>query len=367
MSDDKDKEQQTEEATPHKRKKMHEEGKVPKSQDVGAAVVAIATCAAVALIFERLALTLITFTQRMFRLEDVHQPLLAVHAQLAVLAPAFVPLLAAALAGTIAGIAQARTFSLALLAPKPERFDPMPQIVQMLPNKQSAIEVGKQILKLLAVGYIAYSVVRDAMPTFTELSAAHPLVGAKAVAVVAGKLAIRVSVAFALVAALDYWLVRRKFLEDAKMTREEVRDEHKSEEGRPEVRQRMRAKMREMSRNRSVADVSKATVLVVNPTHYAVALRYDPEQDFAPIMLARGLDEVALAMRAKARSERIPIVEQRPLARALHKDGKLGRPIPVDLYRAVAEVIAYVMQIKARDAGVQLQAPEPAAAEEGDA
>lgn len=129
----------------------------------------------------------------------------------------------------------------------------------------------------------------------------------------------------------------------------------------------MRAKMREMSRNRSVADVSKATVLVVNPTHYAIALRYDPEQDFAPIMLARGLDEVALAMRAKARSERVPIVEQRALARALHKDGKLGRPIPVDLYRAVAEVIAYVMQIRARDAGVQLQAPEAAAAEEGDA
>jgi flagellar biosynthetic protein FlhB len=108
-------------------------------------------------------------------------------------------------------------------------------------------------------------------------------------------------------------------------------------------------------------------VLVVNPTHYAVALRYDPEQDFAPIMLARGLDEVALAMRAKARSERVPIVEQRVLARALHKDGKLGRPIPVDLYRGVAEVIAYVMQIKARDAGVQLHVPEAAAAEEGDA
>ncbi|HKP62492.1 MAG TPA: EscU/YscU/HrcU family type III secretion system export apparatus switch protein [Polyangiales bacterium] len=359
-----DEEQRTEEATPRKRQKMHEEGQIPRSQDVGAAAVVIATCAALGYSFESLARALIAFTTRTFRLEDATRPLHAVHAQLDVLAPAFVPLLVASVAAAIAGIAQSRVFSFELLAPKPERFNPLPQLKQMLPGKDSMIEIGKQVLKLLAIGFIAYRVVRSALPQFSTLSAAAPLAAAEAVGKVAAKLTLHIAIAFVAAAALDYWLARRKFLHDAMMSRQEVRDEHKQEEGRPEVRQRMRARMREMSRNRGVADVAKATVLVVNPTHYAVALRYAPDKDFAPMIIAKGVDEMALAMRARARKERVPIVEQRTLARSLHA-AKVGRPIPVELYRAVAEVIAYVMQLRARDAGLQLAQPPAAEGGEG--
>jgi len=346
-----DRDQRTEEATPRKREKMRDEGQIARSQDVGAAAVVIGTCFAIAASFDMLGRGLAAFARRTFRLVDVHSPLQALRAQLEALAPLALPLGAAALAAALAGIAQSRLFSLSHLSFKLERLDPMSNLAQLVPSKQSVMEIAKQVTKLLAIGFIAYGVIAKAMPMFSTLSAAAPLDGAASVAAVAGKLAVRVGVALAIAAAADYWLVRRKYLEDAMMSREEIRDENKQSEGRPEVRQRMRRRMQEMNKNRAIADVSQATVVVVNPTHYAVALRYVPEKDFAPVLLAKGLDELALAMRKRARQAGVPVVEQRPLARALYSDGKVGRTVPVDLYRAVAEVVAYVMQLKARDAG----------------
>jgi flagellar biosynthetic protein FlhB len=350
MAEDRD--QKTEDATPRKREKMQEEGQVIRSADVGAAAVVAATCLALASSFHLLGNGMLAFARRAFRLVDATHPLEAVRAQLDALMPLVVPLGAASLAAAVVGVAQARVFSLSHLAFKLERLDPMGNLSQLMPTKTALFELLKQIGKLCAIGYIAYRVIADAMPMFTTLSNVPPLAGAAAVIGVAGKLTIRVGGALLVAAAVDYWLARRKFLEDAKMTREEVRDEHKEQEGRPEVRGRIRRKMREMGKNRALADIAKATVVVVNPTHFAVALRYEPEKDFAPVVLAKGVDEFALQMRSQARREGVPVVEQRPLARALYKDGKIGRTIPVDLYRAVAEIIAYVMQLKARDAGV---------------
>ena len=347
-----ERDQRTEEATPRKREKMREEGQVARSQDVGAAAVVVGTCVALAFSFDILGRGVAAFARRSFRLVDAHRPLEALRAQLEALAPLGVPLTAAAVAAGIAGIAQTRMFSLSHLGFKLDRLDPMSNLSQLMPSKQSVMEIAKQVAQLLAIGFLAYGVIADAMPMFSTLSAATPLAGAASVAAVAGKLAVRVGGALALVAVADFWLVRRKFLEDAMMTREEVRDEHKQSEGRPEVRQRMRRRMQEMGKKRALSDVAKATVVVVNPTHYAVALRYVPEKDFAPLVVAKGVDELALKMRTAARRAGVPVVEQRPLARALYSDGKVGRTIPVDLYRAVAEVIAYVMQLKARDAGL---------------
>jgi flagellar biosynthetic protein FlhB len=347
-----DQDQKTEEATPRKREKLREEGQVIRSQDVGSAAVVAASCLAISASFETAGKALCAFAARCFRLGDSHQPLHVLQAQLHALAPLALPLGAAALAAVIAGVAQARMFSLSLLLPKFERMSPVANLSQLIPSKQSLMELLKQVLKLLAVGFIAYQVIRDALPVFSTLSSTPPLAAASSVAQVAGKLALRVCVAFALMAGADYWLARRKYLEDAMMSREEVRDEHKEQEGRPEIKQRMRRRMQEMKKARAVTDVAKATVLVVNPTHYAVALRYEAGKDFAPVVLAKGRDELALAMRKTARKAGVPIVEQPPLARALHSDAKVGRTIPVELYRAVAEIIAYVMQLRARDAGV---------------
>jgi flagellar biosynthetic protein FlhB len=347
-----ERDQKTEEATPRRREKLREEGQIIRSQDVGAAAVVAMTCLVIGASFHTLGRSMVSFAQRTFRLVDAAQPLEALHAQLEAVGPLALPLLAAGAAAMISGVAQARLFSLSLLAFKLERLNPAANLGQLIPNKQSMMELAKQVLKLLAIGFIAYGVIRDAMPMFVTLSSEPPLSAAASVAAVAGKLALRVSVAFAIAAAADYWLARRKFNDDAMMSREEVRDEHKEQEGRPEIKQRMRRKMAEMSKTRAVSDVAKATVLVVNPTHYAVALRYVADKDFAPVVIAKGVDDLALQMRASARRASVPIVEQRPLARALYADAKVGRTIPVELYRTVAEVIAYVMQLRARDAGV---------------
>jgi len=346
-----DRDQRTEQATPRRQEKLREEGQIIRSQDVIAAAVVAVTCMVLGHSFDALGRGVAAFAQRSFRLLDVHDPLRALKAQLAALSPLVMPLVAAAVAAFVAGIAQSRLVSFSLLLPKPERLNPLTNLAQLIPSKHSMLELTKQVAKLLAIGFIAYGVIADALPVFVTLSAEPPLSAAASVASTAGKLALRVCLAFGAAAAVDYWLARQKFMEDAMMSREEVRDEHKEQEGRPEIKARMRRRMQEMTKRRAKGDVAKATVLVVNPTHYAVALRYEPEKDYAPMVLAKGVDELALTMRATARKAGVPVIEQRPLARALYADAKIGRPIPVELYRAVAEVIAYVMQIKARDRG----------------
>jgi flagellar biosynthetic protein FlhB len=352
-----DREQQTEDATPRKHEKLREEGQVIRSQDVTAAAVVILTCLVLGHSFELMGRAVAVFAQRCFRFLDWHAPMGALRGQVYALAPFALPLMASAVAAAAAGLAQSRMFSMALLLPKPERLNPMNGLSQLMPNKQSMMEISKQMLKLILIGYIGFAVVIDAMPLFSTLSSEPPLSAAVTVAQTAGKLVLRTSIAFTLVAGIDYWLVRRKYLEDAKMSKQEVRDEYKEQEGSPQAKQRMRQRMKELTKQRTTADVAKATVLVVNPTHYAVALRYLPEEDAAPMVLAKGLDELALQMRSIARKAGVPVVEQRPLARALYANAKVGRSVPVDLYRAVAEVVAYVMQIKARDRGPTLTPP----------
>ena len=130
------------------------------------------------------------------------------------------------------------------------------------------------------------------------------------------------------------------------MSKKEVSDEHKEQEGDPKIRGKRRARAAKLAKQRAVAEVKNATVLIVNPTHIAIALRYEPGKDGAPLVLAKGQDELALTMRAEARTRRVPIVENRPLARAMFASAKAGRTIPVELYEAVAGVIAHVMRIR---------------------
>jgi flagellar biosynthetic protein FlhB len=130
------------------------------------------------------------------------------------------------------------------------------------------------------------------------------------------------------------------------MTKQEVKEEFKQNEGNPEVKQAIRSRQAAISRNRMIGLVGAADVVVVNPTHYAVALRYDAQTDRAPIVVAKGVDESAAKIREIARANNVPVMSRPPLARALHKHVKEGKPVPANLYRAVAEVLAYVYRIK---------------------
>jgi flagellar biosynthesis protein FlhB len=338
--------QRTEQATPRRYQKLREEGNVFSSHEAISSAVLVAVVATLAVMGERLVLETMQFSQWMFRLEHWKDPANALTRVLPVARMTLVPLGAACFAALAAGLSQTRIFSLSLANFKPERLDPSTHIKQVLPSKDTLLEIAKQFLKLFLIGTIVYKLVKDAMPRFAGLAATEVSVGAAAVAHTALQLAIYGGLALVLISGIDFLLAYRKYTDDAKMSREEIKDEMKEEEGNPQIRQRIRQRFRELIRRRSADTIKQATVLVTNPTHVSVALRYKPESDLAPILLSKGAAHIALQMRVNARRYGIPIVENRPLARALYFKGKEGHPIPATLYRAAAEVIVHVMRLK---------------------
>lgn len=344
MSDDS---QKTEEATPRRQEKLREDGKFARSQDIGAAAVIGATSIALAFFASAMSRDAEGIARRSFRLVDRGNPLRAVEVFGDTLAAAVLPILGvASVAAAAAGISQVGLrFDLKQLLPKAERFDVLSKLKQTLPGKESLTEIGKQLLKVVVMGVMVWKVTEAALPELLTLPLATAQVASVAAARVAGRVAFAGVVAFALVAAFDFFLAKRKFAEESKMTRKEVLDEHKEAEGDPMIKSRRRARARELAQQRALADVREATVLVVNPTHVACALRYVPGEDDAPMLLAKGVDEFALRMRAEARGAGVPVVEHRPFARALLRSGKVGRPIPVELFGLAAEIIAHVLRL----------------------
>jgi flagellar biosynthetic protein FlhB len=201
---------------------------------------------------------------------------------------------------------------------------------------------GAAIAKLVVVGSIVViALKKDVLVNIVEAGG----IGASAWNVV-GRVLWLVLGALVVIGAVDYWLAKRKLAQRMMMTSEEVKREHKENEGDPMVRGKRRQKMRELAKRRIAVNVAKADVVIVNPTHYAVALRYDEGSDRAPVVVAKGVDELAEKIREIARKNDVPIVARPPLARALHKAVKEGHPIPANLFRAVAEVLAYVYRLR---------------------
>ncbi len=258
------------------------------------------------------------------------------------------PVLGAALAvGTLAAAAQTGfLFSGAALAPKFERIDPS-QGLRRIFSRRSAVEFSKSLVKVAAVLGVAWGptrrlVVRLATGTVTLPQAAH-LTFAAAVGV-----SLRAAVALAAIGAADYFYQRYEHDQTLRMTRQQVRDEGRETEGDPLLRSARRRRQRELARRRMLADVRLADVVLANPTHVAVALRYDPEQMAAPTVVAKGVESMAERIKAVARSAGVPVVENPPLARALHQGVSVGRQVPAALYQAVAEVLAFVWRVRGR-------------------
>jgi len=341
--------ERTEEATPRRLEKLRAEGKVPKSQDVDAVLVVAAVLATLAWMSNANYIRVSTFAERALSLEDARRPFEALGLLRATLIGVLGPvLLVGAMTAVLSGSIQTRgLFSTKQLGFKPERLNPGPQLKRILPGKDSLGELAKQLLKVLALGWVVVEVVRDATPRFGMLAAAEPQAGAATVGAAAVRLVLHALLAFAAVSAFDWWLAFRRHREESKMSKQDVRDEHKQEEGDPQVKAKRRQRAKELLNRQTLAEVRTATVLVANPTHVSVALRYEPDRDAAPVVVAKGVDELALRMRKEARRHGVPVVENRPLARALHADAGVGSAIPLALYEAVATVVAHVLRIRA--------------------
>ncbi len=237
-------------------------------------------------------------------------------------------------------------FSTKAFLPKFDRLDPVAGIGRLF-SGHALGELGKALAKTVLVGVAAFYVVRSQTGELFALAS----LPAGAGDAVLGHLLFLAFVALAgvlgLIAAFDVPWQRWQYAKKLMMTREEVRQEHKEQEGNPEIKARIRAQQREMARRRMMAEVPKADVVVTNPTHYAVALKYTDGRDAAPVVLAKGADEIAAKIREIAEASAIPMLEAPPLARALYRHVEPGAPIPEKLYTAVAQVLAWVFQLRA--------------------
>lgn len=213
-------------------------------------------------------------------------------------------------------------------------------------STRSLVEFLKGILKIIIVSLIAYLSVKSELNILRQI---HDF-SFYAINMLIFKLIIRmlmgITIALAFVAAIDYLYNRFEYFKSLKMSKQELKQEHKDTEGSPEVKSKLRSLRMELAKRRINKTVPKADVLITNPTHFAIALKYDSNKMNAPMVIAKGQDNIALKMREIAKKHDIPIVENPPLAKTLYYNAKMDKEIPVEYYKAVAEIISYVFKLK---------------------
>ncbi len=229
------------------------------------------------------------------------------------------------------------------------KISPMKGIKKIF-STDSVSDLFQSILKISVLTWVAVSALRGSWNEIASFSDAGIAAIASHSASIALKIFSRTLWVFAVVAVLDYIYQKWKYEKGLKMTKEEVKEETKTTEGDPLVKSRIRSLQREMARRRMMDAVPTADVVVTNPTHLAVALKYDTEKAAAPYVVAKGMDLVAGRIKEIARANGVPLVEDKPLARSIYKDVEIGSEIPVDLYKAVAGVLAYVYRLKNKGA-----------------
>jgi flagellar biosynthetic protein FlhB len=354
MSDDRDDSQRTEEPTQRRLEQAHEQGDVVRSTEISSFILLSGgTLALVALSASAATRFMGTFTVYLERPEQLvvnGQGIGAIYQQainglLAVVGPMIGLLVAAALTGHL--IQHRPVFSVEKLKPDFSKLSPIKGFARLF-GPDGWINLLKGVLKMLLVGsasYLALWPSREKLALALDLPPAG--LAALALALV-GKVLLAALCVLGALAGLDYFYQRHRFMKRQRMTRQELRDEHKQNEGDPQIKAKIRRLRHERSRRRMMAAVPKASVVITNPTHYAVALAYESGKMAAPVCVAKGMDALALRIREVAQEHDVPIVENPPLARALYATVEVDDPIPVEHYKAVAQIIGYVMRLASR-------------------
>ena len=340
-------------ATPRRRQKAREQGQVARSAELGGAVGSLAAAAALRVTAPSSAAAFAGWAAGLWG----HLPSGALDIQgvgaisagatrvvLVAMAPV---LLAAALATAAAGIAQTGfVFSTTGLSPSLARLNPAQGVARIF-SRRALVELAKSLVKVGAVVAVAFGPCRDLVAQAT--GGALSLVPLAALTLrTAETLLLRTGVVLLVAGVGDLFYQRYELDAQLRMTPQEVREETRESEGDPAMRARRRRRARELSRRRMLADVRLADVVLTNPTHYAVALRYDPARMAAPVVVAKGVDSLAERIRALARAAGVLVVENPPLARSLYAGVKVGTAVPAALYQAVAEVLAFVWRVRGR-------------------
>lgn len=257
--------------------------------------------------------------------------------------PLLLVLATATISMTTAGLtATGFNFAPGAMEPKPERLNPLTNFQQQFFSSQPWIQLAKGIAIATLIGWAAWGCVEehmDAIPALGRLAARGQLLF---LSDLASSFLKRVGPVVVAIGVADYAWQRFNMSRQMRMTKEEVKREHKEQEGDPQIKARRRARARQIATQQMLPRVKEADVVLVNPTHYAIAIRYRKDENHAPVVLARGVDHLALKIRAEATRHEVPVIENRPLARALYAASKLGLPIPAEFFGPVAQVLAIV-------------------------
>ncbi|MBK7258333.1 MAG: flagellar biosynthesis protein FlhB [Ignavibacteriae bacterium] len=237
-------------------------------------------------------------------------------------------------------------YSPEVLRPTFDKLNPLQGIRKILVSRRSLVELGKSLAKVSVVGLVSYWAIVDVIAESPTLVDSDPMAVMGYLGSAAYGLGMKSGLAFLVLAVADYFFQRFEHERDLKMSKEEVKEETKSTEGDPAVKGRIRSIQRRIAYRRMMQDVPKADVVVTNPTHLAVAIKYNAEEMHAPTVVAKGADLVALKIREIANAHNVPIVEDKPLAQTLFRSVEIGQEIPEKLFQAVAQLLAYIYRLK---------------------
>ncbi|MHB8765469.1 MAG: flagellar biosynthesis protein FlhB [Deferrisomatales bacterium] len=345
-------EEKTESATAKRRHEAREEGQVARSPEVltafvlGAGVLGLWVSSG--FMYDELAALARALLRRAATPELSTDGFFGLAVQVtAVLVRVLAPVFVAALLGGVAGnlVQVGFLVSFKSITPNPSRLDPISGFKNLF-QKAKIIDLGKSVLKIAAVGWAAYLAVKERLPEFPFLSDLPPAALLIYQLQLGFEVLKNVLLVYVLIALLDYAFQRWQFEEKIKMTKQSVKEEYKESEGDPLIKGRIRSLQREMARRRMMAEVPRADVVVTNPTHLAVALRYDPAEMDAPRLVAKGADRVAERIIELAQEHGVPRYQAVPVARALFAQVEIGEAIPADLFQVVAEILAHVYRLR---------------------
>jgi flagellar biosynthetic protein FlhB len=349
----------TEEPTEYKKRKAREEGKVAKTQELPSALILLFGFFIIFLLSRGIYRNMLGMME--FYLGSVEEvvssgenmvnllrPILPIMAK--IVGPILGVVFIAAFIGNIVQVGF--QFSVKPLQPDLSKINPNPVrfFQRVLFSKQSAVNLGKAIFKILTIGVIAFFLIRGDLTTIMRTLDMGLTQGVYLILSLSFKLVMIVSGVLLILSIPDYLFQRRQHIESLKMTRQELKEERKLLEGDPLLRARMRERQRAYARRRMLHEVPTADVVITNPIHYAVALKYEALRMSAPMCVAKGQELVAQRIRSIAEEHEVPVVENRPLARELYRKVDIGDEVPDELFTAVAEVLAFVYRLKKKAA-----------------
>lgn len=346
--------EKTEPATAKRRQEMREKGQIPRSKELNTSLILLISFWSMKLlsgyIFKDMILTMKSYLSfqkdidSRFTTENIMQLLIRFMLILAkVLAPILIII---ALVAIIVNYLQVGVvFTTKPLMPSLNKMNPIEGFKRLF-SKTAFVELVKSILKIGIIGYVVYDYMDDNIKIVPELLNMNIESTCVFIGNTIINIGIRAAVVLLVLSVFDYGYQIWDYEKNIRMSKQEIKDEYKMIEGNPQIKSKIREKQRQLALRRMMAEVPNADVIITNPTHFAIAVKYDAKASEVPMVIAKGKDLIAQKIKETAKQNKVPVVENKPLAQALYKSVDIGEKIPSELYKAVAEVLAFVYSLR---------------------